>query len=165
MLPADSSVLGPAPAPDPPLSDSVRRSMQSNRPRDTKLELRLRSVLHARGLRFRTNYRPIKTNRCTVDIAFTRLRLAVLLDGCFWHGCPAHGQIPAHNSAWWDEKLRRNRERDKEVTGQLVQAGWVVLRYWEHESIDSVARDVVELVRWHKLGLERSVAAAPPTAS
>lgn len=165
MLPADSSVLNPAPAPDPPLSGSVRRSMQSNRPRDTKLELRVRSVLHARGLRFRTNYRPIKTNRCTVDIAFTRLRLAVLLDGCFWHGCPTHGQIPAHNSAWWDEKLRRNRERDKEVTGQLVQAGWVVLRYWEHESIDSVARDVVELVRWHKLGLERSVAVAPPTAS
>lgn len=84
-------------------------------------------------------------NRRTIDIAFTRQRLAVFVDGCFWHGCPAHGTDPASNAEWWRKKLSTNRARDEDTNGLLAAAGWTVLRIWEHEDL-AVAADAVESV-------------------
>lgn len=85
-------------------------------------------------------------HRRKIDIAFTRARLAVLIDGCFWHGCPEHATSPKANAAWWREKLDRNIERDRETNAQLVSEGWTVLRFWEHESPTAVARQVAAAV-------------------
>ncbi len=127
-------------------SEGVRRSMQSNRPRDTHPEVALRSGLHAAGLRFRKHYRPLKGSRCEVDVAFTRWRVAVQLDGCFWHGCPAHATRPATNEAWWAVKLDANVARDRRNDELLTEAGWKVLRFWEHEQIDQIVATVREAV-------------------
>lgn len=108
--------------------------MQSNKGRDTKPELAVRRILHADGLRYRVNFRPLPELRRTADIVFTRARIAVFIDGCFWHGCPEHYQRPASNREYWDPKVARNRERDAETDALLKAAGWTVVRVWEHES-------------------------------
>ncbi len=132
-------------------SEGVRRSMQSNRSRDTLPELAVRSGLHSAGLRFRKHYRPIEGSRCEVDIAFTRWRVAVLLDGCFWHGCPQHATRPATNAEWWATKLDANITRDRRTDEALTAAGWTVLRFWEHEAIDHVVATVCEVITDRKL--------------
>ncbi|WP_108249961.1 very short patch repair endonuclease [Planctomonas deserti] len=128
-------------------SEGVRRSMQSNKGRDTKPELAVRRLLHAAGVRYRVNYRPIPRLRRTADIVFTRANVAVFIDGCFWHGCPEHYQRPAANRDFWDSKVTQNATRDLETTRRLEAEGWVVLRFWEHESAADVARAILERVR------------------
>jgi DNA mismatch endonuclease, patch repair protein len=110
----------------------VRRSMQSNTPRNTRPERLLRSELHRSGLRFRKHVRLIPGSRCEVDIAFTRLKVAVFVDGCFWHCCPEHATFPVRNGEWWSKKLARNRERDLHSNEILRDLGWTVMRIWEH---------------------------------
>jgi DNA mismatch endonuclease (patch repair protein) len=114
--------------------------MIGNRRRDTRPELRLRSHLHALGLRFRADYR-IKCGESgvRVDIAFTRRRVAVFMDGCFWHGCDEHTKSPKSNLAYWEPKIEGNRSRDIAQTAALERAGWVVVRGWEHEPPGQVA--------------------------
>lgn len=126
-------------------SPGVRRSMQSNRGRDTAPELRLRSRLHALGLRYFVNRRPVKAVRRTADIVFPRLRIAVFVDGCFWHSCPVHGTSPATNSLFWIGKLERTEERDRETDAILGAAGWTVVRIWEHEDPEVAAAKIAEL--------------------
>ena len=137
-------------APDSPVSwassEAVRRSMRGNRGRDTRPELAMRSALHAAGLRFRKNYRPLPESRAVVDVAFTRWKVAVQLDGCFWHGCPEHRSRPMTNSEYWVEKLRKNGERDRRLQRELEDNGWVVLRYREHEPPESIAAKVCEVL-------------------
>jgi len=116
--------------------------MQGNRGRDTGPEIVVRSALHAMGLRFRKNARPIKGLRCTADVVFPRERVAVFIDGCFWHGCPEHGRVPTKNSSYWGEKLERNAARDARNTDALEAAGWTVLRHWEHERIEEVVTNI-----------------------
>ena len=107
--------------------------MQANRRKDTKPEIALRSELHRRGLRFRKDHRVEGDGRSSrVDIVFTRQRLAVFVDGCFWHGCPQHMQQPKANSEWWRQKLETNQRRDQLIDDALERAGWRVLRLWEH---------------------------------
>lgn len=101
--------------------------------KDTKPELAVRRELHARGMRYRLQLKVPGNNRRTIDIAFTRARLAVFVDGCFWHGCPEHHHRPKTNSEWWDWKIAGNQMRDRSTDGQLRAAGWEVLRVWEHE--------------------------------
>lgn len=119
--------------------------MRSNRKTDSKPERRLRSELHHRGLRFRKNL-PTNANgrRVVVDIVFPRRRLAVFVDGCFWHMCPDHGSSPTSNRWYWAPKLRRNAERDDEIDDLMRGIGWRVLRIWEHTA-PSDAADAVEL--------------------
>lgn len=124
-------------------SPGVRRSMRSNRGVDTRPELRLRSALHRSGHRFRKHLRPIADLRCTADIVFTRQRVAVFVDGCFWHCCPEHGTRPKRNGDWWKSKLDRNIERDERNNHRLTEEGWSVVRIWEHEPIAN-AVDLVE---------------------
>ncbi|MDR6324688.1 DNA mismatch endonuclease (patch repair protein) [Actinoplanes couchii] len=127
-------------------SAGVRKSMQANTGRDTKPELALRRAVHARGLRYFVNRRPIKAVRRTADLLFPRLRLAVFLDGCFWHGCPRHHTISKTNAAFWAEKVATNRQRDTNTNLRLADAGWTVLRIWEHEAIEEAADKVAETV-------------------
>ena len=120
--------------------------MRSNRRSDTKPEVALRSLLHRSGLRFRKDYAiRLPTGKAVhSDIAFTRPRVAVFVDGCFWHCCPDHGTIPKSNRAYWLAKFRRNADRDSEIDRELQTAGWSVMRFWEHVS---PATALVEILR------------------
>lgn len=117
--------------------------MKANRGRDTKPELAIRRLLHARGLRYRVDARPEASISRRADIVFSKARIAVFIDGCYWHGCSEHGAIPASNRDYWEAKLRRNQERDRETTAMLESAGWTVLRFWEHEDHGTIA-DMIE---------------------
>lgn len=120
---------------------SARMSVLARR--HTTPELALRRELHRRGLRYRVQFHVPGNRRRTIDIAFTRVRLAVFVDGCFWHSCSQHGNRPATNSEWWRWKLNRNQERDDDSNRLLDLAGWTVLRIWEHEDVHAAA-DLVE---------------------
>lgn len=110
------------------------RNMAAIRRRDTKPEVRLRSALHRLGYRFRKDH-PIRVEGKLIrpDIAFTRRRVAVFVDGCFWHCCPEHGRKPSVNGEYWSPKLEGNVRRDQDQTASLASAGWTVMRFWEHE--------------------------------
>lgn len=111
--------------------------MKGNRKRDTKPEVALRASLHRAGLRFRKDYpiRPDQGPLIRADVAFPRRRVAVFVDGCFWHGCPVHGTTPRSNTGYWRPKLARNVERDRQSDARLRDAGWTVVRVWEHDAI------------------------------
>lgn len=139
--------------PEPALS----AKMSSLARRDTAPELLLRRELHRRGLRFRVQLKVPGNRRRTIDIAFTRVRLAVYVDGCFWHGCPEHHVRPRSNSDWWKWKVERNQARDRDTDRHLGDVGWTVVRVWEHESCDLAADKVVstyrDLLKSHLHGL------------
>ena len=119
--------------------------MRANRRTDTKPELALRRALHGRGYRYRKDYRLDLDGGARVrpDIAFTARRVAVFVDGCFWHRCPEHGSKPAVNVGYWDPKLRRNVERDRAADTALAAAGWAVVRVWEHEPLEAAVAAVI----------------------
>jgi DNA mismatch endonuclease (patch repair protein) len=120
--------------------------MQANTGRDTKPELALRRAVHALGLRYYVNRRPIRSVRRTADLLFPRLRLAVFVDGCFWHGCPTHHTVAKSNADFWAEKVATNRRRDTDTNARLAGAGWTVVRIWEHEPVEPAASRVAEVV-------------------
>jgi DNA mismatch endonuclease (patch repair protein) len=124
-------------------SAATRKAMQGNRSRNTKPELVVRSILHRRGLRYRVSTRPLPGIRRTADVVFTRAKVAVFIDGCFWHRCPVHYRQPSSNVAYWVEKVNRNVRRDTEVDAMLREAGWTVVRIWEHQD-PLVAADLIE---------------------
>jgi DNA mismatch endonuclease, patch repair protein len=103
--------------------------------------------VHARGLRYRVSTRPLKGLRRTADLVFQRARVAVFLDGCFWHGCPEHHTVARTNAGFWADKVARNRERDRDTDRRLLDAGWISLRFWEHVDIDEAADRVEHVVR------------------
>ena len=107
--------------------------MSRQRTRDTEPELALRRELHGRGMRYRVGYPVPDNRRRSIDIAFVRIRLAVFVDGCFWHGCPVHGTWPMTNAEWWENKIKMNRLRDADTDRLLQEHGWESLRLWEHE--------------------------------
>ncbi|MEU7905854.1 very short patch repair endonuclease [Actinoplanes sp. NPDC049118] len=128
-------------------SEAVSRSMKANRRTGTGPERRVRSVLHRLGLRFRKDYLvTVAGVRVRVDIAFPRRRVAVFVDGCFWHSCNRHGSLPKTNVLFWQQKLRKNVERDALVTQALSAAGWQVVRIWEHEEVGAAASQVASVV-------------------
>ena len=124
-------------------SPSVSRRMHNTPQRDTPVEMQVRSRLHRRGLRFRVDRTIPGVTRSRPDLVFTKERVAVFLDGCFWHSCPVHGTTPHANRDWWLEKLAANVERDRRHDRELRTAGWLVLRFWEHEDPTSVV-DAIE---------------------
>lgn len=131
-----------------PTTTSASAVMRGNRRADTRPEILVRSALHRRGLRFRKDYSvELGRTRVRVDIAFPRERLAVFIDGCFWHSCPRHGKVPASNVDYWVPKLERNLERDRSNTTSLRRRGWAVLRLWEHVPPEAAAQRVERKVR------------------
>lgn len=121
--------------------------MSRQRTRNTDPERALRSELHRRGLRFNIHARPLPGIRREADIVFPRARVAVFVDGCFWHGCPDHKTQPRRNADFWREKLQRNRLRDQETDELLCDAGWTPIRVWEHEAAATAADRVTAAVR------------------
>ncbi|MEU6283820.1 very short patch repair endonuclease [Streptomyces sp. NPDC047028] len=129
-----------------PSSPGVSARMSRQASKDTSAELAVRRLLHAAGLRYRVEYPVPGMKRRRVDVAFTRARVAVLIDGCFWHGCPQHATQPRANAEWWRKKLDRNMARDRETTEHLTAQGWLVLRFWEHDAPEEVAARVAAAV-------------------
>jgi DNA mismatch endonuclease, patch repair protein len=121
--------------------------MVANRRRDTKPELALRSAVHALGLRYRVDAPPLKGLRRRADLVFSRAKVAVFLDGCFWHGCPVHHTVAAANATFWADKVSGNRARDRDTDARLAAAGWESVRVWEHEDPVLAAQRVAEVVR------------------
>jgi DNA mismatch endonuclease (patch repair protein) len=133
---------------------SVR--MERGRQKNTGAEVALRSELHRRGLRYRVHYEIIKKPRRVADVAFTGPKIAIFVDGCFWHGCPEHATWPKHNAEFWREKIEANRARDADTNARLAGIGWTVLRFWEHESPIRAAEIVASSVTTAKAKQSRS---------
>ena len=129
-----------------PSSPSVRRRMQNTPRRDTPFEIRVRRLLHAKGLRYRIDQAIPEVTRSRPDIVFRRERVAVFLDGCFWHSCPLHASTPKANREWWRAKLRANVKRDRQHDRELISAGWAVSRFWEHEEAAAIATQIEQVV-------------------
>jgi DNA mismatch endonuclease (patch repair protein) len=129
-------------------STAARAVMIGNKRRDTLPELRVRQLVHAGGLRYRVDFAPLPQNRrIRADLVFTRLKIAVFIDGCFWHGCPDHYVPSRTNAEYWTQKIVANSERDSRTNSLLVAAGWEVLRFWSHTPPDAAAKLIVERVR------------------
>jgi len=126
-------------------SEAVRRRMRVTLQRDTPGEIALRSALHRLGLRFRVDWR-LPGLRRRADLAFVSPRVAVFVDGCFWHGCPQHGTWPKTNANWWRNKIKANRRRDEDTDRALRAAGWAVVRIWTHQDYMRASRRVATLV-------------------
>jgi len=121
--------------------------MRAAKQRDTVPEMALRSALHRLGLRYRVGVQPIDGLRRHADVAFRPARVAVFIDGCFWHGCPVHGTWPKANADFWRAKIEENRARDADTDRHLEDAGWVSVRVWEHEDASEAAERICELVK------------------
>jgi DNA mismatch endonuclease (patch repair protein) len=122
--------------------------MRAIRRVDTKPEIRLRQLLHAAGLRFRKDHRlDLPGGRVRPDIVFTRRKVAVFVDSCFWHCCPQHGRQPTVNEWYWGPKLARNVARDRKADALLGEQGWQAVRVWEHVDLADAARMIEDLVR------------------
>lgn len=128
-------------------SPHVRLRMRVTRRRDTPAELALRGCLHRLGLRFRVDSRPLPAVSRRADVVFGPARVAVFVDGCFWHGCPTHGTWPKANAAWWRGKIEGNRRRDEDTDARLTEAGWAVVRVWAHDHASQAAKRIADLVR------------------
>ncbi|MEV5608426.1 very short patch repair endonuclease [Streptomyces sp. NPDC052225] len=129
-------------------SASRRRNMQAIRSRDTSPERAVRKLVHAQGLRYRVAARPLPDLRRTADLVFRPVKVAVFIDGCYWHGCPEHYVSPKTNPGYWSDKVAGNMARDRDTDQQLQEAGWLVLRFWEHEpSADCAERIAAEVRR------------------
>ncbi|MEU5437707.1 very short patch repair endonuclease [Streptomyces sp. NPDC020719] len=144
-------------------SAAVRARMSRQRSRDTGVEVALRRVLHAMGLRFRIHRRPLPGIRREADVVFGPARVAVFVDGCFWHGCPEHGTWPKNNAEFWRSKIEGNRARDRDTDARLAEAGWLAVRVWEHEDPAAAAIEIHETVQQRRKG--RRVPGEPPVVT
>lgn len=127
-------------------SPAVRATMRGNRRRDTKPEMAVRRLVHAAGMRYRVDARPLPQLNRRADLVFMRAKVAVFIDGCYWHGCPEHGTAAKTNAGYWAPKIARNRERDVDTDAQLLAGGWAVVRAWEHDDPVRVVERIVNAV-------------------
>lgn len=141
-----------------PASEGRSRNQQAIRRTDTSPELRLRSLLHARGLRFRKDYRLLlpEGTKPRPDIVFTRAKVAIFYDSCFWHACPQHGRQPSVNDWYWGPKLTRTAQRDRNATAALQSCGWMVIRIWEHDDLVDAAELIAAEVESRRRGGQTS---------
>lgn len=130
-----------------PSSPEVSRRMQRVRQKDTSAESAVRHELHALGLRYRVQVPVLTRPRRVADVAFMGSRVAVFVDGCFWHGCPSHATWPKQNAGFWRAKIEANQVRDRDTDARLRAAGWQVVRVWAHETPSEAASRIAELVR------------------
>jgi len=130
-----------------PPSPATRSRMQAQVRQHTLPEVAVRRALYARGLRYRLHLQVPGASRRRIDIAFRRERVAVFVDGCFWHGCPEHSKDTRVNTTWWAAKRAGTAARDADTNRRLTEVGWVVVRCWEHEDPYAVAARVAAIVR------------------
>ena len=133
-----------------PSSEAALKRMQAAKPRDTAPEMALRSALHSKGLRFRIDQKPIKELNRKADIVFRSAKVAVFVDGCFWHGCPIHGTQAKANAEFWKNKIDKNQARDLDTNKRLKKAGWRVIRVWEHENPEKVSEKIYNIIMKRK---------------
>lgn len=133
-----------------PSSKAALNRMKAAKPRDTAPEKSLRSEMYKSGLRYRVDIRPIKKLNRRADIVFRSAKVAVFVDGCFWHGCPKHGTQAKANATFWKNKIKRNQERDAETNQLLKRAEWKVIRVWEHENTKKVSEKIQKIVMKRK---------------
>lgn len=151
-----AAVVGGAPAKDfsligkralePPSSELASRRFRNTPTRDTPAELALRRELFGRGFRYRVDTRPLPAVNRRADLVFRRQRVAVFVDGCYWHGCPEHCKMPKSNKGWWAQKIGGNRARDEDTDCKLREAGWVPVRIWEHQLPEEAAAFVANVL-------------------
>ena len=134
----------------PGTSPETSRRMAKVRQKGTAAEVALRRELFRRGLRYRVAFTVLSRPRRVADIAFPRLKIAIFVDGCFWHGCPEHGTWPKSNASFWRQKIEANRSRDADTEHHLHGIGWKVIRVWEHEDPNEAAARIAELVNTRK---------------
>ncbi|MGY4989484.1 very short patch repair endonuclease [Streptomyces nigrescens] len=127
-------------------SAARRKNMQAIRSRDTEPERLIRRLVHAQGLRYRVAAKPLPGLRRTADMVFRPAKVAVFIDGCYWHGCPEHYVPPKTNPGYWSDKVAGNIARDRDTDRRLREAGWTILRFWEHESPDACALQIAAVV-------------------
>ncbi|MEV6245449.1 very short patch repair endonuclease [Streptomyces sp. NPDC051742] len=127
-------------------SAARRRNMQAIRSRDTKPEQAIRRLVHAQGLRYRVAAKPLPGLRRTADMVFRPAKVAVFIDGCYWHGCPEHYVPPKTNPGYWSKKVEGNIIRDRDTDLKLTEAGWLVLRFWEHSAAEECAAEITQTV-------------------
>ncbi|MGW6424154.1 very short patch repair endonuclease [Nocardia sp. NPDC055053] len=145
-----------SPSVSKPVTDAATSARMSRQKRaNTNPELALRRELHRAGLRYFVDRAPIKGLRRRADVVFPRLHIAVYVDGCFWHRCPEHATDPKNNAEWWAEKLAGNVARDRATDAALIEAGWRVVRVWEHEDPQVAAEHIRALVRERAPGQEQ----------
>src|SRR5258708_5868628 len=130
-----------------PSSEAALRRMKAAKPRDTAPEKAIRLALHRLGLHYRIDAKPVKELNRRADILFRSLKVAIFIDGCFWHGCPLHGTQPKANAEFWRAKISRNQERDAHNTEYLEKAGWKVVRVWEHENPEKISTKIYNFIR------------------
>ncbi len=127
-------------------TEATRRRMSQQRSHDTNVEVTLRSALHHMGLRYRVHRRPLPKVRREADIVFGPAKVAVFVDGCFWHGCPIHATWPKNNNQFWRDKIEGNQRRDRDTDRKLSDAGWLAVRVWEHEDPTQAAERIAVAV-------------------
>lgn len=134
-----------------PSSAEASRRMAKVRQKGTGAEMALRRELYRCGLRYRVDYVVLKKPRRIADVAFPGLKIAIFVDGCFWHGCPEHASWPKQNAEFWRQKIEANRQRDRDTNERLSRVGWTVLRFWQHDSPSEAGESVKRVVtkaRW-----------------
>ncbi|WP_182903555.1 very short patch repair endonuclease [Microbispora sp. H10830] len=136
-------------------NEATRAISGSSRNVDTKPEVALRRAVHALGLRYQVAVQPLPNIRRTADLVFRRSKVAVFLDGCFWHGCQQHYRLPASNSDYWHQKVELNRDRDVRLNSLLIEAGWLPLHVWEHEDPQAAALKIAEAIRKRRADMDR----------
>jgi len=129
-----------------PSSPEASRRMAKVRQKGTDAEIKLRRELYRNGLRYRVSYVVLQRPRRVADVAFPGIKIAIFVDGCFWHGCPKHATWPKQNAEFWRQKIKTNRSRDADTNGKLEAIGWQVVRVWEHESPVTAAESISRLV-------------------
>lgn len=134
----------------------TRARMSKQKSRNTDVEMALRRALHATGLRYRVHRRPLKKVRREADVVFGPVKVAVFVDGCFWHGCPEHATWPKRNADFWRTKIEGNRQRDRNTDELLTAAGWLAVRVWEHEDPIEAAARVQQLVMTRRVEATKS---------
>lgn len=129
-----------------PSSDAALKRMQAAKARDTAPEKALRLLLHEKSLRYRVDVKPIKELNRRADIVFRSTKVAVFVDGCFWHGCPIHGTQAKANAEFWRNKIKQNQIRDADTNERLKKDGWKVVRVWEHEDPEKVSEKIYNII-------------------
>lgn len=133
-----------------PSSSAAKSRMEAAKPKNTLPEIKLQTALAELGINFETDVKPIEDLHRRADVLIREGKIAIFVDGCFWHGCPIHGTQAKANAEFWADKIKRNQERDLDTNEHLEAAGWTVIRIWEHEDPNDAAKQIADIIKEKK---------------